>query len=268
MRTGYRFVMAALVVGLIVLGSVVESGAYSPLNLSPGYPTSLDDAYPVPHKEWVVQSGARVDVFRSATRTRVPVDARYGIAKDVEVDLGGTVLRGPLTPGTQEDPRSIRVGGLARMYRDDQLSVGARVQAQIPTGGERRSPSLKSTLLASWDLGSQRYWHVNASYEAAPSSQRGQWRAGGTSQWTGVTGVVWGVDTVPMAVVADVKASNVRGTGNPAKDREITVTPEVGVVIPISKHLHVQASISRDFGGAPSSQASINGWVGITVTWT
>lgn len=56
MRGGRKWLLAvAGALGLVCLGGNVVM-ALSPANISPGYPTSLDDAYPVPTDQVVIPS--------------------------------------------------------------------------------------------------------------------------------------------------------------------------------------------------------------------
>lgn len=260
MRCWWRGLDGLLLV-IVWLWSGLPASAMSPLNLSPGYPTSLDDAYPVPKGDWVLQSGARMERLGTAWRLRAPADIRWGIWNNLEVSLGTTPLRGPLTPGSTDDPRAVRFGGLARFYHEDTVSLATRIETEVPYLGQRTRPAFRGTLLGSWEFSPRRYWHVNAGYEAAPSSQVGQWPVGGTSQWSAVTGVVWGLARWQSAAIADVRVAEV-----PTKQRELLVTPEIGWVVPIvMEHLHLQVSMSRDFGAAPSTIASFRGWLGLSL---
>jgi len=173
MRGGRKRVLAvAVTLGFIGLGADVVV-ALSPVNISPGYPTSLDDAYPVPTNQVVIQSALRPDIARNDSgsesgRFRATHDLRYGATENMELTVSGTSLRGPLNPGTMDDPRSIQVGILARFRRQaeerDLLpSISVRVLGEVPYAGERTNPGLRGgashvlesgeSVVAAWQSG-------------------------------------------------------------------------------------------------------------------
>ena len=185
MRGGRKWLLAvAVTLGLVCLGANVVV-ALSPVNISPGYPTSLDDAYPVPTNQVVIQSAIRPDITRNDSgsesgRFRATHDIRYGATENMELTISGTSLRGPLNPGTMDDPRSIQVGILARFRkqaeeRDLLPSISVRVLGEVPYGGDRTNPGLRGALVTSWNLGNRWWLHGNLGYEVVPSFQPGHW---------------------------------------------------------------------------------------------
>ena len=95
--------------------AAASAGEMSPLNLSPGFPTSLDDAYPVNEGSVVFQPTFRFDKSedRDYVRARQTADLRWGVSKGLELFVGGTGIRGPELPGTMDDPRGARGGALS-----------------------------------------------------------------------------------------------------------------------------------------------------------
>ncbi len=263
-----RNTFPAVVLTLLIVGlSADRVVALSPVNISPGYPTSLDDAYPVPTNQVVIQSAIRPDITRNDSgseigRFRTTHDLRYGATENMELSVSGTSLRGPLSPGTMDDPRSIQVGILARFHKQGEErallpSISVRVLGEVPYSGERTNPGLRGSLVTSWNLGNRWWLHGNLGYEVVPSYQPGHWVPRRTSIIFVNMGFTKALDE-SSAIVAGLRFQE-----DPLNSKKQVASPEIGYVLALDKHWLLSLSASRDFLGSVG-QAAFRGSVGLT----
>ena len=266
MRGGRKWLLAvAVTLGLVCLGANVVV-ALSPVNISPGYPTSLDDAYPVPTNQVVIQSAIRPDITRNDSgsesgRFRATHDIRYGATENMELTVSGTSLRGPLNPGTMDDPRSIQLGILARFRKQAEErellpSISVRVLGEVPYAGDRTNPGLRGALVTSWNLGNRWWLHGNLGYEVVPSFQPGHWVPHRSSIILVNLGFVKALDE-SSAIVGGLRFQE-----DPLNSKKQVASPELGYVLALDKHWLFSLSASRDFLGSVG-QAAFRGSVGV-----
>ena len=265
--------MWQLRVTILVLGLVSWSSAgaeVSPLNLSPGFPTQLDDAYPINKGNVVVQPAFRFDKVESQeVRVRQTVDVRWGVVSGLEVFAGGTTAWGPLHPGTVDDPRGVRVGLLYRFNKQQEgdlalPSLGIRVTGQVPVTGPWSEPSARTELLASWDLGSQwwgHWWaHANVGFQVTPEVRPGLQSVGQRSIWYGRAGLVRAF-TSELGGVASVTYGQ-----DPTQAGAYVWTPEVGLMWAIRPEWILTTGAGHDFGSSPH-KSTFRGNMAITWVW-
>jgi|LNFM01.1.fsa_nt_gb hypothetical protein len=254
------------VLGWMVLCDVSANAQVSPLNLSPGYPGALDDAYPVNAGAIVAQPSMEFDKYTSNDgRLRVGAVVRWGAARNLELFGGGTFVRGPLTPGLADDPRSIQTGLLYRFLHQPDVdsfwpSMAVRATVQVPFEGPQTRPAIRNDLLLSWDLSSGWYGHVNFGYQVVPGGQPGLLSSGVNSVWSSRAGFVKAVG-YDLGVMASV------GYGqDPNQSGSYLLSPEAGVMWSILPDWIMTASVGRDLGGG-ANKASVRANVGISKVW-
>ncbi len=262
--TGWR---QSLVVGMIcVIGWGTASAQVSSLNLSPGFPTQLDDAYPINNGAVAVQPAFRFNKTSSNDgRLNQTIDLRWGVASGLELFVGGTTLHGPLVPGAMDDPRALRAGLLYRFTRQMGSngfapSLAIRTTAQIPVYGPGKNPALRNEVLASWDLSDGWYGHLNAGYQVAPGGQPGLQSPDQNGVWYGRAGLVKAL-WYDIGIVADVVYGQ-----DPNRAGGNLWTPEIGMTWGIAREWILTVGIARDFGGG-DTQATLRGNIGVTWVW-
>lgn len=257
---------------LLLVGGPSTGWALSPVNLNQGYPTRLDDAYAVPKGTWVLQSALRGDVFDTASgaergRLRSTHDLRIGIGDRTELTVGGTAFRGPKDPGTLDNPSSLNVGVMTQLYRPFEdysalPALGVRVTAGIPLRGERSTPSLQTSLLASWKVRNDWFLSTNLWYGVVPEFEPGHWVAGRSSLWGVTTGAAKALSASSVLVMNITANQDPLKTGRSGGEGWV-VSPELGYIVAIEKNWHVSAGVSRDFMGS-TGQALIRTTVGVS----
>lgn len=244
--------------------SVAEATEVSPFNLSPGFPTGLDDAYPINEGAFMVQPAFRFDktTGQNYVRGRVTAHLRWGAARGLELFAGATAIRGPLLPGTMDDPRAVQTGLLYRLTRQDQPlsllpSLAIRTTVQIPFQGPVHDPAFRGELLASWDLADGWWLHANGGYQVAPGDQPGLQSPGRTSVWYGRLGVVKAL-TADMGLVVDATYSQdyTRTVGR-------LVTPELGLTYGLTPNWILMAGAGTDFGNS-EFRANVRGSLSVS----
>lgn len=262
--SGWRCGLVVGVFGVMAWGTV--SAQVSPLNLSPGFPTQLDDAYPINNGAVAVQPAIRYDKTSSNEgRLNQTIDFRWGVSSGLELFVGGTTFHGPLVPGAMDDPRALRAGLLYRLTKQTGSdgvvpSLAIRTSAQIPVYGPGKNPALRGELLASWDLSGGWYGHVNAGYQVAPEGQPGLQSPGQNSVWYGRAGLVKAL-WYDIGLIADAVYGQ-----DPNRIGGNLLTPEIGMTWGITREWILTLGISRDFGGG-ATQATVRGNVGVTWVW-
>ena len=262
------------VIGLCVVltGGPSTGWALSPVNLNAGYPTRLDDAYAVPKGTWLLQTALRADVFENSSgaergRLRSTHDLRIGIGDHTELTLGGTGLRGPTSPGTLDNPSSVNLGVMTQLFRPTEEygalpALGVRVTAGIPVMAERSTPSVQTSLLASWKVRQDWFLSTNLWYGVVPAFEPGHWAAGRTSVWGVTTGAAKALSTSSVVVMNITVNQDPLDTGRRGGEGWVA-TPELGYIVAIEKNWHVSVGVSRDFMGT-TGQALIRTTVGVS----
>ncbi|MDI3467655.1 MAG: hypothetical protein OJF50_006476 [Nitrospira sp.] len=264
----YRSVAVRIVslVGVLLLGAELGAAQVSPLNLSPGYPGNLDDAYPINPGAIVAQPSLQVDK-QSSNDGRLRMDAviRWGAARNIELFAGGVFVRGPLFPGSVNDPRAIQTGLLYRIFHQPDQdsfvpSLAVRSTVQIPYEGPQTRPALRNELLASWDLSGGWYAHANFGYQVVPGGQAGLLAPGVNSVWMSRVGVVKGFRH-DVGVMASV------GYGqDPNQSGAYAISPEAGVMWSILPDWILTMGVGRDFGSGVN-KTTIRANLGISKVW-
>jgi hypothetical protein len=265
-RAGRRWIVM-LCAWCLVTVTAASATEVSPFNLSPGFPTALDDAYPVNEGAFLVQPAFRFDktTDRDYVRGRVTADLRWGAARGLELFAGTTVIRGPLLPGTMDDPRAVQAGLLYRLTRQDEPlsllpSLAIRTTAQIPFQGPVHDPALRGELLASWDLSSGWWTHANIGSQVAPGDQPGLQSPGRTSVWYGRLGIVKALTPdLGLVVNATYSQDYTRTVGR-------LVTPEVGLTYGLSSNWILMAGGGTDFGNS-EFRANVRGSLSVSWIW-
>lgn len=261
-----RYWMGVCLVCAWVLASVPTEAQVSPLNLAPGFPTQLDDAYPLNTGAVALQPAVHFDkTSGNDGRLRQTFDVRWGAGRHLELFVGTTFLRGPLLPGAMDDPRAVRAGVLYRLTHQDGPSalipsLAIRTTVQVPVYGPGTSPAMRNELLASWDLSSGWYGHINAGYQIATGEQPGLQAPGRNSVWYGRAGVVKSL-WYDLGLIATVTYGQ-----DPTHYGKRLMTPEVGLTWGLTRDWILTAGVGRDLGGE-SDQATLRGNIGLTWVW-
>lgn len=259
------WIQACVVSGLLCMGMPAKAEV-SALNLSPGFPTSLDDAYPINSGTMALQPALGLGkTERGDARFRQTVDMRWGVTHGMELFVGATGIRGALQPGTLDDPRAVRAGLMYRMYKQQGAgawmpSLALRTTVQVPYGGPESHASLRSELLASWDLSHEWWGHVNVGYQLVPGGQVGLQGPGRNALWYGRIGVVKAIGR-NVGLVGGVSYSQDYTQANGT-----LITPEVGLTYGFAQNWIATIGAGRDFGGS-NSEATVKGNVGISFVW-
>jgi hypothetical protein len=238
----------------------------SPLNLSPGFPTQVDDAYPINKGAIVLQPAIRADKTKDGNaRLLQTVDIRMGLASGLEVTVGATPLHGQLNPGSVDDPRAVRVGLLYRfLYQpysgSPSPSVAIRTTAEVPYGGLASEPALRSELVLSWDLTEGWWWHMNLEYEVAPGFQPGLLSPGRTSVWKARGGLVRALAPNTGAVMSLAYGQDSTQLGS------TVFTPEVGLMHRFMDDWIVMVGGGHDFG-ASTQKAALRANLSLSWIW-
>lgn len=250
-----------------VLSLATARGAeMSPLNLSPGFPTLLDDAYPVNTQAVVTQPSLYLDKTDDGKfRLNQSLDIRWGVAHGMELVVGRTNFHGQLSPGAMNDPRAVRGGFLYRSTRQPGAgelapSLAIRTTVQVPVNAPQTEPALRADLLASWDLTHQFWGHLNMGYQVAPGGEPGLQAPGRNAVWYGRAGVV-------TEVWRDVGlVASVTYTQDYTQRTGYVTTPEMGCTYGIAPDWILMLGVGRDFG-ASDTKAVIRGNIGFAKVW-
>jgi hypothetical protein len=253
---------------VLVLGLGINASVWaqmSPLNLAPGFPTQLDDAYPINPGTVAFQPAFRFDKVEShEMRVRQTIDVRWGVAHGAELFASGTTTWGPLAPGALDDPRAVRVGLLYRLSKQngDTLlpSLAIRTTAQIPVTGPTGEPSIRTEVLGSWDLGSEWWYHMNAGIQVTPGFRPGLQSPGQPSVWYGRAGLV-------KALAYNIGAvANVTYGQDPTLAQAYVWTPELGLMWGITREWILTMGAGHDFGSS-AQKATVRANVGLSWVW-
>jgi len=254
------------VLALVVSGVSVSAAQVSPLNLSPGFPTQLDDAYPINPGNVALQGAFRFDKMESAeTRLRQTLEARWGAMHGLELFVSGTTTWGPLRPGALDDPRAVRAGLLYRLTTQQESivilpSLAVRSTVQVPVTGSLRQPSVRLELLGSWELGREWWVHVNTGVQVSSGRRLGLQSAGQSSIWYGRIGVV-------RALMPNFGlVGNVTYGQDPTAAGAYVWTPEVGLAWGIAPDWILTVGAGHDFGSSPEN-ATMRGNMGLSWVW-
>jgi hypothetical protein len=244
----------------------VSAAQVSPLNLAPGYPTQLDDAYPINPGNVAVQGAFRFDKMESEeARLRQTLEARWGVMHGVELFASGTTTWGPLQPGTVDDPRAVRVGLLYRLTTQQESivvlpSVAVRSTVQVPVTGSSLQPSLRLELLGSWELGHEWWVHANTGVQVSSERRLGLQSVGQPTIWYGRVGVVRGL--MPnLGLVGNVTYGQ-----DPTAAGAYVWTPEVGLAWGMTQDWILTVGGGHDFGSSPQ-KATVRGNMGLSWVW-
>jgi len=261
--------MWRICVMVLALGILVNSPAaaqVSPLNLAPGFPTQLDDAYPINPGSVALQGAFRFDKMESVeARLRQTLEARWGAMHGLELFASGTTTWGPLRPGSLDDPRAVRVGLLYRLTTQQESivilpSLAVRSTVQVPVTGSSLQPSVRVELLGSWELSREWWMHVNAGVQVSSERRLGLQSAGQPSIWYGRVGVVRGL--LPnLGLIGNVTYGQ-----DPTAAGAYVWTPEVGLAWGMTQDWILTVGAGHDFGSSPEN-ASVRGNMGLSWVW-
>jgi hypothetical protein len=152
----------ALLVGLPTSAFAIDHD-----NLDEGRSLRLEDAYPIAAGEWALETGAGLSTLRkSRARGVFTAELLYGLAPNLHVSLGTTVLTDPRRSEEQTKSGDLRVSALYN-FNQETLSFpafGIRVTMNVPTGTASSGVDVrvKGLLTKSFDRLSV---HFNPAYE-------------------------------------------------------------------------------------------------------
>jgi len=164
--------IAALCLALLA-GLPIGVSAIDHDNLDEGRPLRLEDAYPIPNGEWAIEVGAGLSVQRkSRTRGLFPLEVLYGLAPNLQLSLGTTLLTDPKQLEEQPKSGDLHVSGLYN-FNQETLSLpasGLRLTVNAPTGTASSGVDVrvKGLITKSFERLSV---HFNPAYEVLSGTQ-------------------------------------------------------------------------------------------------
>jgi hypothetical protein len=154
---------------LALLAGLTASAVYAidHDNLDEGRPLRLEDAYPIAEGEWALETGAGLSAQRkSRARGFFPLDVLYGLAPNLQVSVGTTLLTDPKQIEGQTKSGDIQLSGLYN-FNQETLSLpalGLRVTLNVPTGIESSGVDFRVKGLVTKSIGRLSV-HCNPAYE-------------------------------------------------------------------------------------------------------
>src|SRR6266581_1667676 len=131
-----RRIVVALWLALLT-GFPASAYAIDHDNLDEGRPLRLEDAYPIASGEWALETGVGLLAHRnSRSQGLFPIEILYGLAPNLQVSLGTTVLTDPRRIEEQTKSGDLQLSGLYN-FNQETLSLpamGLRVTVNMPTG--------------------------------------------------------------------------------------------------------------------------------------
>lgn len=260
-------VILGVLVGLF--GSLAPVWALSVVNLNPGYPTQLDDAFPVKKGEFIVQSSVVTDIYqqvsggREYSRLQTLHDLRYGWSDAIEFTIGANSLRGAGITASVEDRSAIRMSFLTRLFKpaSEGLAphVSVRFQGNVPIDG---GTGYKASLISSWTVAHS--WWVSGSVWHAVTELEGPMLWGPRRTLTGAT--IGGVHAVSPTLSLVVNGSYHQNHVWSSLGERYIFAPEVGLVWLFDRHWELTASVGRDLLGGPGNSI-LEGRLGLSLAF-
>jgi hypothetical protein len=158
-----RIISLALLLGL----SVNAAYAIDHDNLDEGRPLRLEDAYPIAQGEWALETGSGLSApRRSRTQGFFPLEVLYGLAPNLQVSLGTTIVTDPRRVDEQTKSGDLQVSGLYNFNQEslNLPALGVRVTVNVPTGTASSGGDFRIKGLVTKSVGRLSV-HLNPAYE-------------------------------------------------------------------------------------------------------
>ena len=238
----------------------------SVVNLNPGSPPSLDDAFAVTHREMSFQYSVLPAIYQEQAggkeRSRIQTlhDVRYGFSENVEFTVGANSLRGSELTPSLEDRAAIRVSVLTRLVKPVNQGVTPHVSLRFQGNVPLESGTMfKGSLIATWAIGQS--WWLSSSLWHAISEGEGPSLWGVRHSLTGVT--TGAVHAISPEFSVVMNASYHENHVPPFGGERYIFVPEVGLVWLFHRQWQLTASVGRDFLGVPGNSI-LQGRVGLS----
>ena len=151
----------------VLVGLTPTAFAIDHDNLDEGRPLRLEDAYPIAAGEWALETGAGLLAHRnSRSQGLFPLEILYGLAPNLQVSLGTTLLTDPKRIEEQTKSGDLSVSGLYN-FNQETLSLpafGLRFTLNLPTGTDSSGADFRIKGLVTKSLGRLSF-HFNPAYE-------------------------------------------------------------------------------------------------------
>ena len=255
MRRVVITIWLALLVGLPLTALAIDHD-----NLDEGRPLRLEDAYPIAAGEWALETGAGLSAQRkSRARGLFPVEVLYGLAPNLQVSIGTTLLTDPKQIEGQAKSGDLQVSGLYN-FNQETLSLpafGLRLTLNLPTGIESSGVDFRVKGLVTKSIGRLSV-HFNPAYEVFSGTKPFE-RDGRYELALGASYPVGAPKHTLTTLLGDVFTEQAPRRGDPQ-----IVGAEVGVRHQWTPWSVLDARIGTEFAG-PSSRSSLFATVGLSV---
>jgi len=136
-------------------------------NLDEGRPLRLEDAYPIASGEWAIETGVGLLAHRnSRSQGLFPLEILYGLAPNLQVSLGTTLLTDPKRIEEQTKSGDLQISGLYNFNQETLTlpALGLRLTLNVPTGIKSSGVDFRIKGLVTKSIGRLSF-HFNPAYE-------------------------------------------------------------------------------------------------------
>jgi hypothetical protein len=221
-------------------------------NLDEGRPLRIEDAYPIAAGEWAIETGAGFSALRrSRTQGFFPIDVLYGLAPNLQVSLGSTLLTDPRRVEGQTKSGDLQLSGLYN-FNQETLSLpafGLRLTLNVPTGIESSGVDFRVKGLVTKSIGRLSI-HFNPAYEVFSGTKPFE-RASRYDLALGASYPVGAPKHTLTTLLGDVFTEQVSRRGDPQ-----IVGAEIGIRHQWTPWTVLDAGVGTEFAG-PANRASI-----------
>jgi hypothetical protein len=245
---------------LALLAGLTPAFAIDHDNLDEGRPLRLEDAYSIAAGEWALETGAGLSAQqKSRARGVFPVDVLYGLAPNLQVSVGTTLLTDPKQIEGQTKSGDLQLSGLYN-FNQETLSLpalGLRLTLNLPTGVESSGVDFRIKGLLTKSIGRLSV-HFNPAYEVFSGTKPFE-RDSSYELALGASYPVGAPKHTLTTLLGDVFTEQAPRRGDPQ-----IVGAEVGVRQQWTPWTVLDAGIGTEFAG-PSSRSSFFATVGVSV---
>jgi outer membrane putative beta-barrel porin/alpha-amylase len=237
----------ALLVGLTPTAFAIDHD-----NLDEGRPLRLEDAYPIVSGEWALETGAGLSAPRkSRARGLFPMEVLYGLAPNLQVSLGTTIITDPRRVDEQTKSGDLQLSGLYN-FNQETLSLpalGLRLTLNLPTGTESSGVDFRIKGLITKSIGRLSI-HFNPTYEMFSGTKPFE-RDGRYDLALGASYPVGAPKHTLTTILGDVFTEQAPKRGDPQ-----IAGAEIGIRHQWTPWTVLDAGVGTEFAG-PTTRASI-----------